>query len=403
MAYIGDIRLGETIDTKFCTVTTTGAPTQLAGSPVISAYPGNSTTQLTAGITLSVDFDSVTGLNNIRVVATSGNGYATATNYQLVITTGTVGGTSVVGYVVAEFSIENRSAVMPTTAARTLDVSAGGEAGIDWANIGSPTTAQGLTGTTGLRLSATGVDDIWDELTAGHTTVGTFGQLGQIHRANTAQAGAAGTITLDTGASAVDDFYNSQLIVITSGTGLHQARQITDYVGSTKVATITPNWATNPASDSVFVILPAAAGAVLADIAAAVWDLATAGHTTSGTFGAAMAAAGAAGDPWSTSLPAAYGAGTAGKIIGDNINATISSRATPAQVNTEADTAITDAALATAANLATVAGYLDTEIADIRARLPAALSANGNMKADIKEVNDVTLLGNGSSTPWGPV
>jgi hypothetical protein len=38
-----------------------------------------------------------------------------------------------------------------------------------------------------------------------------------------------------------------------------------------------------------------------------------------------------------------------------------------AQVNTEVDTAISDAALATAANLATVAGYLDTEIAAILA------------------------------------
>jgi hypothetical protein len=155
MAYIGDIRLGDTFDTKFCTVTTTGAPTQLAGSPVISAYPGNSTTQLTAGITLSVDFDSVTGLNNVRVVATSGNGYATATNYQLVITTGTVGGTSVVGYVVAEFSIEARSALMPTTVARTLDVSAGGEAGVDWANVGSPTTALNLSGTSTKALEPT--------------------------------------------------------------------------------------------------------------------------------------------------------------------------------------------------------------------------------------------------------
>lgn len=35
----------------------------------------------------------------------------------------------------------------PTVAARTLDVSAGGEAGIDWANIGSPTTAQNLSAT----------------------------------------------------------------------------------------------------------------------------------------------------------------------------------------------------------------------------------------------------------------
>lgn len=40
------------------------------------------------------------------------------------------------------------SRLAPTTAGRTLDVSAGGEAGLDWANIGSPTTVQGLSGTT---------------------------------------------------------------------------------------------------------------------------------------------------------------------------------------------------------------------------------------------------------------
>ena len=34
-------------------------------------------------------------------------------------------------------------------------------------------------------------------------------------------------------------------------------------------------------------------------------------------------AAGGAGDPWITALPGAYGAGTAGKIVGDNINAPI--------------------------------------------------------------------------------
>lgn len=147
MSYIGDFTLGKTFDTKFTTVSTTGVPTTLAGTPVISAYPDNSLTELTAGITLTVDFDARTGLHNVRVVATGANGYLTATNYQLVITTGTVGGTSVVGYVVGEFSIEARSAIRPTTADRTLDVSATGEAGLDWANIGTPTTAQNLSAT----------------------------------------------------------------------------------------------------------------------------------------------------------------------------------------------------------------------------------------------------------------
>lgn len=51
---------------------------------------------------------------------------------------------------------------------------------------------------------------------------------------------------------------------------------------------------------------------------------------------------GAGGDPWATAVPGAYGAGTAGNIIGNNLNATVSSRATPAQVNTEVDTALSD-------------------------------------------------------------
>lgn len=128
MSYLGDFALGSTFDTKFTTRQLSGAPFTLAGSPVISAYVDNSTTQITAGITLSVDFDSVTGLNNVRVVASGGNGYAAGSNYQLVITTGTVNSVSVVGEVIAEFSLEARSSLRPTTAGRTLAVDASGRA-----------------------------------------------------------------------------------------------------------------------------------------------------------------------------------------------------------------------------------------------------------------------------------
>lgn len=121
MAYLGDITLGDTLDFKFSTVGTTGAPTTLAGTPAVSAYVGNSLTQITAGITLTVDFDGVTGLHNVRVVASAGNGFAAQTNVDLVITTGTVGGTSVVGYVVGSFSIENRSTQTLATNLATVD------------------------------------------------------------------------------------------------------------------------------------------------------------------------------------------------------------------------------------------------------------------------------------------
>jgi len=74
-----------------------------------------------------------------------------------------------------------------------------------------------------------------------------------------------------------------------------------------------------------------------ADIADAVWDEALSGHTTAGSAGKALSDAGAAGDPWSTAVPGAYGAGTAGYILGTNVDTTISSRSTltAAAVNTE--------------------------------------------------------------------
>lgn len=53
--------------------------------------------------------------------------------------------------------------------------------------------------------------------------------------------------------------------------------------------------------------------AVVAD---AVWDEILSSHVVVGSAGAALAAAGSAGDPWSTPLPGAYATGTAGKIIG---------------------------------------------------------------------------------------
>ncbi len=114
-------------------------------------------------------------------------------------------------------------------------------------------------------------DGVWDEVTSGHTTAGTFGQREYIIRANTAQAGAATTITLDGSASATDDIYNNDLLFITAGTGAGQARFISDYDGSTKVATVA-TWTTNPSSDSVFCIVPfdSVVGASANDIADAV-------------------------------------------------------------------------------------------------------------------------------------
>lgn len=68
----------------------------------------------------------------------------------------------------------------------------------------------------------------------------------------TAQAGASTTITLASAASSTDDTYNNMDIVITSGTGSGQTKTITDYVGSTRVATVESAWTTNPDETSVY-------------------------------------------------------------------------------------------------------------------------------------------------------
>lgn len=79
-------------------------------------------------------------------------------------------------------------------------------------------------------------------------------------RAATCQAGStATTIKLDGAASAIDDTFNGCTVALIGGTGVGQARQIYDYVGATKVATLDSErpWATTPDNTTVFAILPA--------------------------------------------------------------------------------------------------------------------------------------------------
>jgi len=63
--------------------------------------------------------------------------------------------------------------------------------------------------------------------------------------------------------------------------------------------------------------------ATVTQIVDGVWNALTADYNASGTMGEAMGNAGAGGDPWSTALPGAYAAGTAGYIIGNNVVPTV--------------------------------------------------------------------------------
>lgn len=66
----------------------------------------------------------------------------------------------------------------------------------------------------------------------------------------TAQAGAATTITLESGSSAVDDFYNDMIIELDD----NQTAIITDYDGTTLIATVDATWTTNPGATTDYSI-----------------------------------------------------------------------------------------------------------------------------------------------------
>lgn len=79
-----------------------------------------------------------------------------------------------------------------------------------------------------------------------------------ILRGGTAQAGGASTITLDAGASSVDQYYDDCYIKIQNDTpaGVRgQTRRITDYIGATKVATVEGAWGTIPSAATTFFVV----------------------------------------------------------------------------------------------------------------------------------------------------
>ena len=124
MKYLGDIAEDQITYFRFSTHKADGTPITLAGTPAISVYKNDDDTQSTAGVTLSVDDDSVTGMHTVKLDTSADAFYAAGADYSVVITTGTVDSVSVVGTVLATFSIENRAAYTATVQASPVILAA---------------------------------------------------------------------------------------------------------------------------------------------------------------------------------------------------------------------------------------------------------------------------------------
>lgn len=121
--YLGNFLLNSTIDFKFTSRQfATGIPSTIA-SPVVSIFTTNSTVASTAGVTVTTNFASIVGLNHVRILATSTNGFTSGKDMMAVLTSGSIDGVSVIGEVVRDFSIENRivSGITTTTGQAIAD------------------------------------------------------------------------------------------------------------------------------------------------------------------------------------------------------------------------------------------------------------------------------------------
>lgn len=320
MSYLGDFYLGANIDTKFTTVNTSGVPTMLTGSPAVVAYPDNSTTELTAGISLTTNFDGRSGLNHVRVQATGANGYATGTNYSLVLASGTVGGNFVGGYAVREFSIEARAALRPAQDGRDVALSPDGLVDVNdktGFSLSNPQTfnLNGYVGTvTGSVQSVTNPVTVGtnnDKTSYSLSSPQTFDLIGNITGTFVGNiSGAVGQLQTNLDKLGYG-LLNNQVINI-SGT-------ITNVHNVLNPVTVGTN------NDKTGYGL--ATGTLLEAIADVVWDEQLGGHQITGSAGRRLNDAASAGsDPWLTTLPGSYTVGQAGYIVGTNLDARVSSR-----------------------------------------------------------------------------
>lgn len=160
--------------------------------------------------------------------------------------TNTSGGTDATAKTIAgaDFIISKNGAAFGNAAGVVTELSAG------WYIMTFAAADLATVGDLAFVISESGCDTIRGV----HTVVAADENLSPYVRQGTAQAGAANTITLDSGASAQDDLYNDCTVRITGGTGAGQINLIDDYTGSSKVAHVLKTWAVTPDNTSVFAL-----------------------------------------------------------------------------------------------------------------------------------------------------
>ena len=239
--------------TKVATVSDAwGTNPSVASTFEILLAPGTSDLKMWAGT--QVDDPATVGLPDVRIqsiaaAAIGAAAFAAGAIDAAAIGTGAIDADSIAADAITAAKIANAAIDAATFAAGAIDAASIATAAITAAKFGAGAIDAAAIGTGAIDADAI-ADNAIDRATfAVDTGLQTI-------RSNTAAAGAAGSITLDAAANATDDFFNDCWVFLTGGTGAGQARLISDYVGATKVASVIPNWVTNPDATTTFAILP---------------------------------------------------------------------------------------------------------------------------------------------------
>jgi hypothetical protein len=297
-AYFGDYNTTQTVHIPFNTFTSDDPSASVTVTNLVAGdikiHKDGAVAERTSanGVTVSIDFDTITGnhMVNIDLSDNTHAGFYSAGSHYQVRLEGITVDAATLNVWIGTFSIGCIAAAV-WNAVRSSHVTAGtfGEAvgtqillaGTASAGSSTSITLTGGVATTGyyngclcIITGGTGVGQARTILSYTSGTVATVTRdwavapstdskfivvgddVAGILEAGTAQAGAASTITLDAAASGTSEIYNKNYVMITGGAGVGQTRLITTYNGGNQIATITPNWVTNPAAGSVYQILP---------------------------------------------------------------------------------------------------------------------------------------------------
>ena len=299
MLNLGNFSEDQTLDFKFNTIDADGDPVTMT-SATVKVYKGNSTTtEVTTGVTLTTDFDGMTGTHHVRVDLTDPF-YAAGNEFSVVLTAGTVDGKSMAGTVLAHFSIDNRASNVTkwlgsAVAANTAGIPRVDLDLIEGANVNTASAQLGVNVVTG----------------------GGGGGGGTVIASGTCSAVSTTTCTFaSANRSTVDNKYRFYLIEIwgTGGTTAQQERQvrmILSYNGTSGLITFDVPLAEAPTgtinceikppafticSDGTLTYTPASdslagmrnASPTLQQVANAVVDEALAGHNVADSLGLAI-------------------------------------------------------------------------------------------------------------------